>query len=239
MVPEPQLLILAAEKRELAGIPAAPVAAPVVRFLAEATLNNQPTLLAANGPGRSNAAAALTALADLHPLSAVVSVGYVGALDPSFAIGDIVIPSDIRAAHSKVEYPVSLQVVPPNDVRFQTGRLVTIDRVAQTADEKRTLARDHAASAVDMEASAVFETAQALGLPAAAVRVVSDRAEVDFPFDFNRARRPDGTFSGWKIVRQAGWKPYDWRRLLQLKRDADVASRSLTAFLSQCRFQTQ
>lgn len=239
MVPEPQLLILAAEKRELAGLSSEPVPDAPVRFLEKATLNDQSVLLAANGPGRSNAAAALNALADRYALSAVISTGYVGALDPSFAIGDIVLASNVRAAHSKVEYPVSLQVVPPNDVRFQNGRLVTIDRVAQTADEKRTLARDHAASIVDMEASAVFETAQALGLPAAAVRVVSDRADVDFPFDFNRARRPDGTFSGWKIVRQAGWKPYDWRRLLQLKRDADVASRSLTAFLSQCRFQTQ
>lgn len=238
MVPEPQLLILAAEKRELSGIPAEPVPNASIRFLAKTTLHNQSVLLAANGPGRPNAASALKALADQYLLSGVVSSGYVGALDASFAVGDIVVPSAVRDARSQVEYPVSLQVVPPNDVRFQTGRLVTIDRVAQTADEKRALARDHAASAVDMEASGVFEAAQSLGLPAAAVRVVSDRADVDFPFDFNRARRPDGTFSGWKIVRQAGWKPYDWRRLLQLKRDADVASRSLTAFLSQCRFQT-
>lgn len=225
MVPEPQLLILAAEERELSGISPSPRTAD--HFL-----------LAASRPGRANAAAKLTALAQEHRLWGVVSVGYVGALDPAFAVGDIVVPSSVRAAHRRVEYPVSLQVVPPNDLRFHTGRLVTIDRVAQTADQKRALARDHQAVAVDMEASAVFETAQNLGISAAAVRVVSDRADVDFPFDFNAARRPDGTFSGWKIVRQAGWNPYGLRRLLQLKQDADVASRSLGDFLSRCRFQT-
>jgi len=235
MVPEPQLLILAAEARELSALSSGQRSSGQ-RSDGQRTADH--LLFAASRPGRTNAAAKLTSLAQKHRLSGVVSVGYVGALDPSFAVGDIVIPSSVRAAHDRVEYPVSLQVVPPNDLRFHTGRLVTIDRVAQTADQKRALARDHQAVAVDMEASAVFQTAQNLGIPAAAVRVVSDRADVDFPFDFNAARRPDGTFSGWKIVRQAGWNPYGWRRLLQLKQDADVASRSLGDFLSRCRFQT-
>ena len=240
MVSERYLLVLAAERRELSGLPVtAPLRSRRVRYVAATLVGGRMALAAANGPGRENAAQAVAALAQEFALDGVVSTGYAGALDPDFAVGDLFVPSAVFGGESAVEYPVSLEVVPPDGARFSTGALLTIDRVAQTAAEKRTLRESSGAAAVDMEAAGVFQAARDLDLSAAAVRVVSDSADADFPFDFNRARRADGTFSGWNIVRQAGWKPYHWRRLLSLKKDADRASRALGDFLTQCRFQTQ
>ncbi len=89
---------------------------------------------------------------------------------------------------------------------------------------------------MDMEAYAVAEEAERRSVPFYCVRVVSDRADTDFAIDFNRARKSDGTFSGWNIAAQAGVSPRRWKQLLGLKRDADLASKRLAEFLNTCRF---
>jgi hypothetical protein len=66
---------------------------------------------------------------------------------------------------------------------------------------------------------------------------VSDDARTSFEVDFNAARRPDGTFSGWRIAAQAGLSPRRWRHLMDLKRAGEQASRNLAAFFERCRFQ--
>jgi hypothetical protein len=88
-----------------------------------------------------------------------------------------------------------------------------------------------------MEAYAVADEAAKRSVPFYCVRVVSDHANTDFPVDFNRARRPDGTFAGWKILAQAGFSTSRWQRLLDLKRDSELASHRLAEFLKTCKFQ--
>ncbi len=253
---QPVLLILAADRRELSGFGALrPAPNAPMRRVFEIDLPGGPAVLAAGGTGREKARRAVERLSDDFPVSAVVSVGYVGALDPALAIGDIFLPRRVtipqppaqqppqQAMQQAMEYPVTLPYAVKNGVAVAEsgvavavgGTLITIDRVAQTAAEK---ARLHAAGAdaVDMEAAAVAAVAARRGLEFFCVRAVSDTAQTDFPVDFNRARRSDGTFSGWNIAVQAGCSPQRWRRLFQLQRDAETASRSLARFLRQCRF---
>ena len=96
--------------------------------------------------------------------------------------------------------------------------------------------RQSGADAVDMEAYAVADEAAKRGVPFCCVRGVSDRANTDFPVNFNRASRSDGTFAGWKILAQAGLSTSRWKRLLDLKRNADLASHRLAEFLKSCKF---
>lgn len=201
----------------------------------EANLSGKRVRFVANGPGSENARSAAKEVFGRETPSAVVSVGYVGALDPALEVGEIFLARQIARLDSALKYPVELPAF-ANAEGIAQGTLLTIDRVAQTREEKRSL-RQSGAAAVDMEAYAVAEEAARRGVPFYCVRVVSDRADTDFPVDFNRARRPDGTFSGWKLAAQAGLSPRRWKNLLALKRDAGLASRRLAEFLRTCQFQ--
>ena len=228
------LFILAADPLELHGL-------CDIKFLkgspfgVEGNLSGQQARFVANGPGVKNARAAVQAVCSKETPSAMVSVGYVGALDPALEVGQIFLARRVKRIGEKVDYQGELPAF-PNAEGLAQGTLLTIDRVAQTRQEKGML-RQSGADAVDMEAYAVAGEAAKRGVPFYCVRVVSDHANTDFPVDFNRARRPDGTFAGWKILAQAGFSSSRWQRLLDLKRDADLASQRLAEFLKTCRFQ--
>jgi adenosylhomocysteine nucleosidase len=200
----------------------------------EGNLSGKRTRFVTNGPGMQNARAAVEQVFQAEAPSAVISVGCVGALDPALEVGQIFLARQVKRMGETVDYQGELPAF-PNTEGVAQGTLLTIDRVAQTRQEKAHL-RQSGADVVDMEAYAVADEAAKRAVPFYCVRVVSDHANTDFPVDFNRARRPDGTFSGWKLAAQAGLNPRRWQRLLDLKRDADLASRRLAEFLKTCQF---
>ncbi len=234
MVPKQRLLlIVAADRRELAGFRNLKPVDIGLHCAFRADLADGPALLVAHGPGRENARGAVQAAAERFDLSAVVSTGYAGGLDQALAVGDIVVVERILELDSRVGYPVKLSQAASAPAK--SGVLVTIDMVAQTVAEKVRL-RAAGADLVDMEAAEVARQAQALGLPFYCVRVISDAAGDDFSIDFNRARRADGTFSGWRVLWQVGLSPRRWKDLLKLKRNGELAAANLAAFLSGCLF---
>ncbi|MEX2300617.1 MAG: hypothetical protein WD733_06755 [Bryobacterales bacterium] len=228
--------MIAADRREFAGFDRSRwslrPATIGVRWAATGVFNGVQVLLAANGPGRSNALAALDQVCRIGSVSAVVSTGFAGGLDPGLRVGDVFLAETVLEFSAGVEYSVKLPECAESSAH---GRLVTVDSVAQDAAAKARL-REMGADAVDMEAAALAKAAQARRLPFYCVRAISDDARTSFEVDFNAARRPDGTFSGWRIAAQAGISPRRWRHLMELKRAADKASRNLAAFIEQCRF---
>jgi adenosylhomocysteine nucleosidase len=230
-------LIVAADRREFAGFGpsrwALRPAGVAVRWSARGLLGDTAVLLVANGPGRANALEALETACRVTTIGAVVSTGFAGALTPQLHVGDVFLAQSVLEFGTRVEYSVSLPECAGPAVR---GRLLTIDSVAQDAATKAAL-RQTGADAVDMEAAALARAAQERQLPFYCVRAVSDDARTSFEVDFNAARRPDGTFSGWRIAAQAGLSPRRWRRLMDLKRAGEQASRNLAAFFERCRFQ--
>ena len=241
----PALLVVAADRRELRYLPSMPEGfAPLdigLRWSALGALGGRSALLVAHGAGRDNARFAARRACERFPVQAIVSTGWAGALDPALRVGDIVVPDRILEFAGRVEYPVGLSEciweggASGERARPVSGTLLTADEVVLDSAGKASL-RETGASIVDMEASAVAAVAAARGLPFYCVRVVSDTAETNFAIDFNRARRADGTFSGWKILRQAGISPARWKHLMTLRRDARKASRILGDFLGRRRF---
>lgn len=227
------ILVLAADFREIKELCAIKLLERSPLGI-QGILSGKKTRFVANGPGMENARVAVTEVCRAETPSAIVSVGYVGALDPTLDVGQVFVARQVTRLDSAVKYSVETPLFAGTE-GVAEGTLVTIDRVAQTQGEKRVL-RESGADAVDMEAYAVAEEADRRSVPFYCVRVVSDRADTDFAVDFNRARKPDGTFSGWGVVAQAGFRPHRWKQLLGLKRDADLASKRLAEFLSSCRF---
>ena len=205
-----------------------------VRWSAWANLNGRQALLVANGPGRENAAQGVESACKSFDVGAIVSAGYVGALDPELTVGTTLIVRRIIQLSPRVEYAVRLPVC-SGEPQPRAATLLTIDEVAQDPDKKAQL-RVTGAAAVDMEASAVAAEAARRDLPFYCLRAVSDEADASLPIDWNRARRRDGTFSGWRLLAQAAARPWRWRQWQLLRRDGQRASAALGRLFRQCRF---
>ena len=222
------LLFVAADPMEFAGLQihcwrVAPLLLPVA-WARTAELNGNPIVMIANGAGAKQAAKAVDAASQA---TAVVNIGFCGALDPAFRIGDIFVAASIRGV------PVR---TPQSSAHYASGDLVSLDHVAQTAAEKRKL-RTAGASAVEMEAAGVLERARALGLPLFCVRSITDLAEESFANDFNAALREDGHFDTMQILRSAILRPVSrFPELVRLRKRCGIAARKLGGFLADCRF---
>ena len=227
------LLMIAAVPYEFAGFrESIQCTIPGVRWSATATVQGGEAMLVANGAGRSAAASgARLALAECG-VRALVSTGLAGALDPALEGGDIFLARTVIRGDQT--YSGMLPRGMPYDLRC--GSLLTVDEVVQSSREKRALAR-RGARAVDMEAASVAAVAAECGLPFFCIRGISDDATRDLPLDFNRALRPDGTFSRWSILGQAAGRVGSWPGLLRLGLDARRTVRSLACCLSRCEFR--
>jgi len=173
----------------------------------------------ANGPG---GALVLQALKEKKDLDGMISTGLCGALDPALRLGDVVVSNN---AHIEAR------------AAFVRGTVHTIDHVAITATEKRTLRNQTGAIAVDMESAAVERKAAEWNVPYLCIRAVSDRAGDTLPLDFNRYRNARGDFSRTRIALAAIARPFTLMpQLMEFDRNCRRAVDALGDFLADCRF---
>ena len=229
-----RLLFVAADPMEFRGLLAS-IEKPqqtcaTAEWARSGKLGAHEVFLSANGAGWRCAAAAVdSAYSAFHP-DAVISTGFCGALDPQLKIADVVAATCIMPCGARAS------ALPPSFRTAESGPVVSIDHVAQTAEEKRALYAQ-GAIAVEMEAAGVAERAQALGLPFYCVRAVTDPASEDMANNFNAALRPDGHFDTMLVFRHALRHPVArLPELIRLRRDCERAARTLGEFFADCRF---
>jgi nucleoside phosphorylase len=230
-----ELLFVAADQRELAGLLRRTAEVTVLRWPVEyaraGVLGGLPVILAANGVGRRRAAEALEFAVRHREIAGVVSAGYCGALRDGLAIGDIVVGSQIE--HNGSRFSLRAPKAAPH---CTMGPIASIDRVAQTADEKRALG-ERGAAAVEMEAAGIAEAAGRHGLPVYCVRAVTDLAHETFRLNLNAALRGRAHFSMAALLQQACWRPASgFTELARLYSRCRTAAYSLGEFLAACRF---
>ena len=205
----PSVLIVAAEKFELEHIQ---------------TRSDWTLIKVANGPGPRLAREAAESVRE--QVDVVVSTGLCGALDPALQIGDIFAASAVNGRRAEL---------PRSRKPFRSGPLVSIDRVAQSAEEKCQLRTATGAMVVEMEAEAVAAYASRIGVPFYCIRAVSDVANESFQVDLNAARLNTGRFSVPRILMQAARRPFTVApELLRLRRNAGLAAKALGDFLADC-----
>jgi len=197
-----------------------------------AALNGCEVLLVANGAGGARAAEAVAVASSAGKLNWICSMGFCGALENGMHVGDIFVAE--RVEGSGVKYAASQPQ--SGQLRHRTGVVASIDRVAQTAQEKREL-RATGASVVEMEAAGVARKAAELNLPFFCIRSVTDLAEESFHFDLNYALRSDGRFDTMRLIAAACRRPLSLLpELLRLWGRSRTASRTLGEFIASCRF---
>jgi adenosylhomocysteine nucleosidase len=194
-------------------------------------------ILAANGAGPKLAAQATEVAiravtnADLSSsrLEAVITTGYCGGLDPSLKVGDIVIAEQILDSASGEQFLCDQMPGHPG-----RGLVLSQDRIANNADEKRQLFLKTGACAVEMEAAGVAARSKRAGLPFRCIKVISDVATESFGLDLNRVRTTEGRVARGKIIIQALGRPNLIPGLLRLKRRTEDVAQVLGEFLVSC-----
>ena len=225
------LVFVAAERRELAGLLRHVDGIQKVDwpldFARLGNLNGKRVALVANGPGPKLAGRAADVVKRYETMEALISTGFCGALAASLKPCDIFVATEVVG--------VAPALAPASGRVFQSGRLLSMDRVVSTAAEKATLRTR--ADAVEMEAAAVAGRARDGGVPFYAVRVISDAAQEDLPLDFNRLRTADGHFSRAKSLAAALRRPATRiPELMKLNMRTKRASQALGDFLADARF---
>jgi adenosylhomocysteine nucleosidase len=115
-------------------------------------------------------------------------------------------------------------------------RLLSIDRVAVRASEKKQLALESGADVIEMEAAGVAAVAASNDLAFYCLRVVSDDASEDLPLDFNRYRDREGRFAKGRIAAACALRPWLVPRLMRFDRQCRHSAESLGECLVNARF---
>jgi adenosylhomocysteine nucleosidase len=230
------LLFIAAEPREFRGLLKRMThvrkAAAAVDWARTGRLGSYGVLLCANGLGRMRAAKAVDAGCSVFAPDIVISTGFCGALDDRLAVADLVVGSGVSGPEGEFAAATGISGGRPH----RLGRVISVDRIARTAVEKRRLGSANAI-AVEMEAAGVAARAQARSVPFYCVRAVTDLAGEDMENDFQSMLLPDGHFDTMGILRGTFERP--WIRLPELVRLTSRCVRAANAlgeFFANSRF---
>ncbi|MGB8343194.1 MAG: hypothetical protein WCE51_16540 [Chthoniobacterales bacterium] len=123
---------------------------------------------------------------DAQRFDFLISSGFAGGADPSLGVADLLLaenfsdPDLLRRARSALISRVA--------------KLVTADRVIDSAAERARLAQEHGAAAIDMETEWIAQACAAREIPMLSLRAISDTIAAPFPappevlFDLERQR---------------------------------------------------
>ena len=134
--------------------------------------------LAESGMGPKPARRAAQALIDGHSPRWIISAGFSGALDPQMKVGDIVVGNSIVDAVG-TELKIDMQMPANPAAGLYVGKLLMVDRIIRSVAEKKSLAEQLGAIAVDMESLAVAQVCHDSKTRFLAVRVISDDMSAD------------------------------------------------------------
>ncbi|MCA9270466.1 MAG: hypothetical protein KDA41_18420, partial [Planctomycetales bacterium] len=159
------------------------------------------------GVGAARAAAAVDeALARRRP-QWVISAGFAGGLSDALHRGHFLL-ADRVAAQAGGAFEIGLAVdraalaATPG---VHVGTLLTVDRVMQSAEEKRRLGERHAALACDMETAAVAAVCAKAKSRLLSVRVISDAVDDTLPPEVEKLLAQDSTAGKVGAAASALW----------------------------------
>ncbi|MGE5192871.1 MAG: 5'-methylthioadenosine nucleosidase [Deltaproteobacteria bacterium] len=186
--------------------------------------------LAQSGMGPGLAKKATQALIDGHSPAWIISAGFSGALQPGMKIGDIVVANSIVDTEG-VELAIDLKMAADPARGLYVGRLLTVDRIVRTVEEKKALAERCAAIAVDMESLAVAQVCRQAKVRFLAVRVISDDLSADLPAEISSVVGSSGTVRLGAAVGAIFKRPGSVKDLWRLREQGMDAAERLAKFL--------
>ena len=174
------------------------------------------------GIGQRNAERAIRgALAQELP-KLVLTCGFAGGLNPELATGTVVFSSDDSSLST------ALQAAGARPVKFHCA-----EKIVAAAGEKRALWQSTGADAVEMESGVIRRICREHNIPGATVRVISDAADEDLPFDFNRLMDAGQNLSYCKLALALLKSPGKIGPLIKLQKQTLAAAEKLAEVLAR------
>ena len=162
-----------------------------------------------------------------------IASGLAGSLSRQYKVGTVVVARGIKSAGSTTILPCDGGLIDaavrcgaqPVDFFYTTSRIVNTD----VERAKLSLFAD----AADMESFHILSEARRAGIPAVAVRAISDSPERKIPIDFTRVINDRGRIA-WprmagELIRHPGRVP----AFVRFGIDSSTAIRNLTTFLDR------
>jgi hopanoid-associated phosphorylase len=168
--------------------------------------------------------------AALDGVSAIISIGIGGALDPALAVGDVVVGAQVLSPGGCWTTEPAwtgrlLQVLPDS----QAVSIYGSDAMVLSAADKARLRAESGAGLADMESHVAARIATAHDLPFAVLRVVSDTADTDLPSAVLAGLKPDGGMNLIGVLGALARNPGQLPALIRVGRHADSAMKALAA----------
>ncbi|NUQ61988.1 MAG: hypothetical protein HUU20_05845 [Pirellulales bacterium] len=188
-----------------------------------------------SGVGSVAAGRAAEAMIAGHEPKWIISAGFAGGLADGIQHGDVIMADELIDASGQ-RLRVDLRVDSESLAKtpgVHVGRLLTVDEVVRLPAEKRSLAAQHHALAVDMESFAVAGVCRERQVKFLAVRIVTDAVDEQLPPDLERLLRQNTRLAKLGAVVGTVWnRPGSVKDMWQLKETALVASDRLAKFLA-------
>jgi adenosylhomocysteine nucleosidase len=169
----------------------------------------------------------------------VVSAGTCGALDPTLAAGNLVVPRTVigpdgsRVGVDPVAHERTVMAVMTAGWAACTEPLATVTEIVGTPAAKAALRAATGAVAVDMESTIVLAAAAEQGIPAIVVRGVADTAHQALPRELTALVDDAGRTSAVRAAGLLARRPGLLRSALTLQRGTARALDSVAAVLSR------
>jgi adenosylhomocysteine nucleosidase len=182
---------------------------------------NDRAVVICGGIGREAARRATEAVIKLYEPTAIISVGFAGALNSKLKVG----------APVRVKKVIDATDGSSHDSGSEGLVLITTSEVAGVA-QKTKMAKAYSADAIDMEAAAVARGAQQLGLPFTAFKAISDEVNFEMP-SMQGFVTSDGRFQTFRFTAFAAMRPWLWPDLIHLARNSARATKTLCEWLDR------
>jgi adenosylhomocysteine nucleosidase len=219
------------------------VAGPLCR-LYRGKFKNKETVLVQTGMGKERAENATRFILERYPITAIISLGFAGALSPQLRIGDVVVCSTLYCAPGSEQKEQRLEPLAPDAnllslasqgppdgaTRFCLGNGVTVLQLDANPQKMQEFSETFQAHIIDMESYWIARIASARQIPFIAIRSISDTIQHSVqPFD--QILASDGSLLWKKAVLTFLSHPQYLINVYTLYRNTRPAKRNLAAFI--------
>jgi adenosylhomocysteine nucleosidase len=198
-------------------------------------INERDIIIAETGVGCAKAASATADLLKIFEPKWVVSAGFAGALREDLRRGNVVMPNrvtDVDGNELEVDFKVDPAIVEATK-GLHAGRLVTVDHLIDTPEEKEQLGQQHDAIACDMETFAVAQACKQASVRFVSVRVISDTLSDRLPPELGSLLKQPSLAGRLGAATGAVFKrPASVKDMWKLRSTATKASETLAKFLA-------
>jgi len=211
---------------------------------------NKNVLLGLTGIGKDNAERATETIMENYPASALISLGFAGALVENLKVGDVVLARTLYCGDNQTEESPKIQGPIYSDAGLvsiaeerQEAKItvfpqvsgVTMEKPIVNPEEKLVLGKTFHAEIVDMESYWIARIASDRNIPFLSIRVISDNVKDTLP-PFDRFLNA-GSWQWKKAAIYFLIHPRELIKLFHLYRNTRQARKNLTTFMDSYIFR--